>query len=183
MHRYYRVMTRLADLGPRICIFGPSNSGKSTLAVAIGTARKLPVIHLDQLYHLPQTNWVPRPSDEFGQLHDTAIAGDNWVIDGNYSRLIPLRLGHATGVIRLECPTMISLGRYFRRAWFDRHRRGAIVGGRDPVNWPMLWHIAVVVRRNRGRDLAQFDSVDLPKIRLSTARDVAALYRTEGLER
>ncbi len=57
MRRYDRVMT--------------------SLAVAIGTARKLPVIRLDQLYHLPQTNWVPRPRDEFGQLRDTANAGDN----------------------------------------------------------------------------------------------------------
>jgi cytidylate kinase len=31
-------MTRLSDLGPRICLMGPSNSGKSTLAGAI--ARK-----------------------------------------------------------------------------------------------------------------------------------------------
>ena len=46
----------LDDLGPRICIMGPSNSGKSTLADAIARACDLPVVHLDQLHHLPGTD-------------------------------------------------------------------------------------------------------------------------------
>lgn len=52
---------RLEDLGQRICILGPSNSGKSTLASAIGRKCGLTVIHLDQLYHRPGTDWEPRP--------------------------------------------------------------------------------------------------------------------------
>ena len=47
-------MTRLQDLGQRICILGPSSSGKSTLAAAIGDACGLEVVHLDLLHHLPQ---------------------------------------------------------------------------------------------------------------------------------
>lgn len=76
---------RLDDLGPRLCILGPSNSGKSTLADAIGRARDLPVVHLDQLYHLPHTDWQPRPTVEFIALHDAAIQAPRWVLDGNYS--------------------------------------------------------------------------------------------------
>ncbi|TGQ03272.1 AAA family ATPase, partial [Mesorhizobium sp. M00.F.Ca.ET.217.01.1.1] len=37
----------LSDLGDRICILGPSNSGKSTLADAIARKRGLTPIHLD----------------------------------------------------------------------------------------------------------------------------------------
>lgn len=76
----------LDQLGPRICIIGPSNSGKSTLATAIGWARDLPPIHLDQLYHRPNTDWEPRPAAEFVALHDAAILGPRWVMDGTYSR-------------------------------------------------------------------------------------------------
>lgn len=66
----------LDELGPRICILGPSNSGKSTLAAAIARHRGLPAIHLDQLHHLPGSAWVPRPWPAFAALHDAALAGD-----------------------------------------------------------------------------------------------------------
>lgn len=59
----------LATLGPRLCIIGPSNSGKSTLAAAIGRRRDLPVVHLDQLHHRPGSQWQARPREEFVALH------------------------------------------------------------------------------------------------------------------
>jgi adenylate kinase family enzyme len=141
----------LDDLGPRICIMGPSNSGKSTLAVSIGRARNLLPVHLDQLHHLPGTDWQPRPRQDFVALHDRAIAEAHWVMDGNYSRCLPQRLARATGVILLDLSTGRSLFRYVRRCWFERDRAGALAGGRDSVKWAMLHHIAVTSRANRKR--------------------------------
>jgi adenylate kinase family enzyme len=123
----------LDQLGPRLCILGPSNSGKSTLAVAIAAARGLVPIHLDQLHHLPHTDWVPRPADDFAALHDAAILDESWVIEGNYTRLLPQRLARATGMLLLDVPTSVSLYRYVRRCWFARERHGALAGGRDSV--------------------------------------------------
>ena len=54
----------LESFGGRIMICGPSNSGKSTLATAIGSATGLPVVHLDRLRFVPHTNWVDRPADD-----------------------------------------------------------------------------------------------------------------------
>ncbi|MCL9666836.1 hypothetical protein L2C91_00265 [Rosenbergiella epipactidis] len=73
----------LDDLGQRICIVGPSKSGKSTLAKAIGLKKSLPIIHLDQLHRQPNSQWVPRAPEEFLQLYDMAIARSSWVIEGN----------------------------------------------------------------------------------------------------
>ena len=173
----------LDDLGPRLCILGPSNSGKSTLAAAIARGRGLPAIHLDQLHHKSNTDWQPRPDDEFLALHDRAIAGSRWVMDGNYSRCLPQRLGRATGIILLEAPTMTSLLRYLRRSWFDRTRHGALDGSSDRVTWAMIRHIAVTTPTNRRRYAALFDQIVLPKLMLSTTRDLARFYRAEGLER
>lgn len=173
----------LDDLGPRIIILGPSNSGKSTLAEAISRARGLEAIHLDQLHHQPGTDWVQRPYEEFVRLHAEAIAGERWAMDGNYSRLLPARLERATGVIRLELPTLVSLYRYARRSWFERGRVGGLEGGRDSVKWLMIHHIAVTTRRNRERDRLAFEGFDLPKIRLATPAALNEFYRANGLTR
>ena len=173
----------LDDLGQRICIMGPSNSGKSTLATAIAGARNLQLIHLDQLYHRPHTDWEARPSHEFIGLHNEALSGERWVMDGNYSHCLPQRLARATGVILLETPTVISLVRYFRRCWFAGHRLGGLEGGQDSVKCSMIHHIAIVTRANRKRYQAFFDGVSLPKIQLPTPAALAAFYETEQLHR
>ena len=87
-----QTLLSLEALGPRICICGPSNAGKSTLAAAIGRKLGGQTVHLDQLHHYPNTNWEPRPREEFVQLHAQAIAGDIWAMEGNYFALIPARL-------------------------------------------------------------------------------------------
>jgi adenylate kinase family enzyme len=107
---------QLADLGERICILGPSNSGKSTLAEATARKRSLKVVHLDLLYHLPNTEWEVRPTDEFVALHDTAITGERWVIDGNYSKCMPQHFVRATGLILLDISTPSSRVGFSRTA-------------------------------------------------------------------
>lgn len=168
-------------LGPRICILGPSNSGKSTLAVAIGRGRGAPVVHLDQLHHLPDTDWQPRPRADFVALHEAAIAGECWVMDGNYTALLPQRLERTTGIILLDVPTATSLLRYLRRCWFERQRHGALAGGRDSVKWDMIHHILGPTRANRRRYRAMFDAWALPKRLLDTPGALEHFYAEERL--
>lgn len=174
---------QLAELGRRICVLGPSNSGKSTLAAAIAVRLALPAVHLDQLYHLPGTDWEPRPEAEFVALHDAAIAGESWVMDGNYSKCLPQRLRRATGVILLDIPAPASLLRYFRRTLFERHRVGALEGGRDSVKWLMIRHIAVVSPTNRRRYAEMFEGIGLPKVWLDSPRAIGRAYRRWDLRR
>lgn len=174
-------MVTLESLGPRVCILGPSGSGKSTLAAAIARTRGLHAIHLDQLGHLPNTQWQVRPHDEFKAMHDEAVLADHWVMDGNYSRCLPQRLERATGVIRLDISTSKSLLRYFRRCLFERSRVGGLAGAHDRIGWVMLHHIVITSRRSRGRNEAQFAAVTLPKIRLATPGAITEFYDREGL--
>ena len=69
MKRYIS-RTVVDDVGSRRCIMGPSNSGKSTLASAIERTRGPPIVHLDQIYHKPNSDWQPRAAEEFIALHD-----------------------------------------------------------------------------------------------------------------
>jgi len=174
---------QLADLGERICILGPSNSGKSTLAEAIARKRGLEVVHLDLLYHLPNTDWEARPTDEFVTLHDAAIMGERWVIDGNYSKCISQRFARATGLILLDISTPASLFRYCRRTLFERERVGALEGGRDGIKWDMIYHIAMVTPNNRKRYANMFHDIDLPKVRLTSIRAIKLCCQRWGLAR
>ena len=175
-------MAKLGDLCSRICILGPSNSGKSTLACAIARKHGLPAIHLDQLFHQPRTNWQPRPHTEFVRLHDQAIQQDQWVMEGNYTRTIEQRLQRATGFILLEVSTATSLFRYFRRTWFEHDRPGALEGGQDSIKWQMIRHIAVVTPGNRRRYAELYEKIRLPKVKLATPGELTRFYRTEQLD-
>ena len=173
----------LSDLGDRICILGPSNSGKSTLADAIARKRGLEAVHLDQFFHLPNTDWEQRPRGEFIALHDAAVVGERWVMDGNYSVCMPQRFRRATGLILLDVSTVASLLRYFRRTLFEKGRLGALEGGRDSVKWDMIYHIAVTTPRNRRKYQAMFEELELPKLRLSSLRAIKQCFRDWGLTR
>jgi hypothetical protein len=171
---------RLEELGERICILGPSNSGKSTLAAAIAGKRGLRAVHLDQLHHLPHTDWEVRPSHEFVALHDEAIATDRWVMDGNYSKLFPKRFERATGVILMDISTGASLFRYVRRTLSDKRRFGALDGGHDSVKFAVLHHIGVVTPGNRKRYAEIYRHLLTPKIYLRSIRTINECYRMWG---
>jgi len=162
-------MFALKELGDRICIMGPSNSGKSTLADAIARKNRAQAIHLDVLHHLPGTDWEPRPFADFQRLHDAAIETPRWVMDGNYSQLLPQRLERATGFILLDISTPLSLLRYIRRSLLRRGRIGSLEGGKDSVKWQILKHIAITTRKSRKRYAQLQRTVVIPKVYLSSA--------------
>jgi adenylate kinase family enzyme len=171
----------LRELGERICILGPSNSGKSTLAVALASATGLPVVHLDVLRHIPESQWVERPADEFGRLHDARIEDERWVMEGNYSRWLPQRLERATGLIVLDVSTATSLARYIRRTLFERNRRGGLDGVSDRLNVRMISWIVTQTPANRMRYHDVGTSADIPTILLSSARALRRFYRSAQL--
>lgn len=172
----------LDDLGARVCILGPSNSGKSTLAAMIGAAGRRDVVHLDQLHHLPGTDWHQRPAAEFLALHDAAIAGERWVIEGNYSRSLPQRLARATGVILLHVPRAVSLWRYARRTLFEGERRiGGLPGARETLKFEMAHHIAFDAPGRLSRNAALVEVAGVPCIRLRSRKAVARFRAANGL--
>lgn len=175
-------MQPLASLGERIVILGPSNAGKSTLAVALSAKLGLPAVHLDQLQHLPGTDWQPRSEAEFKALHDAAIEKDQWVMEGNYSRLMPQRLACATGIILITSSPWLRIGRYLKRTLINRaDRAGHLEGARDSIKWEMIHWILV---KTRGSDKKYAETVRasaLPAIECHTAHALNELYRVWGL--
>ena len=177
-------MLPLTALGERIMVLGPSNAGKSTLAIAISDQINLPIVHLDQLQHLPNTDWEVRPEAEFKALHDDAILSDRWVIDGNYSRLMPQRFERATGVILLTSNRWLRLARYLKRSIRNPSQRaGSLDGGPEYVKWEMIDWILFKTPRNSVKYAKMIEHISIPKIECRNLGELKALYRTWGLRK
>lgn len=171
----------LQQLGPRICIMGPSNSGKSTLADAISRKTAIPVVHLDQLYHLPDTNWILREPAEFFRLHSLAVNQESWVIEGNYTKCIDERLARATGMILLDVPVTVALLRYIRRCYSSAPRLGALRSGRENAKWQMIKFITRVAPQNHLRHRVLYDRITLPKLLLRSPQEVNRCFKSWDL--
>lgn len=173
----------LDTFGRRIMICGPSNAGKSTLAVAISRRLDIPVVHLDQLHHLPGTNWVKRPHEDFVSLHDAAILGDAWVMEGNYSSLMPQRIDRATGIILLGDNRFANLRRYVVRTLFQRERAGNLEGNADSIKWFMVRWILLVSQKSVRRYRTMLPTMNRPYLELRNMLQLKRLYAAWGLTR
>ena len=70
----------------KIAIIGHSGSGKSTLARTLGDRYHVPVLHFDAVQFLP--GWEIRLEEEKKAITKAFLdTNEQWVIDGNYSKL------------------------------------------------------------------------------------------------
>ncbi|UBU10808.1 P-loop NTPase family protein [Nonomuraea gerenzanensis] len=131
---------RLTSRNPRrIAIIGCGGSGKTVLANRLGATLNLPVTHLDALYY--DDTWTPTPQEEFAQRQRSLVAGESWIIDGNYASTLPIRLAAADTVLFLDLPPVTCLwGIATRRL---RHRGGqhARTGAYDRITWDFIRYV------------------------------------------
>ena len=82
---------RAPELTPqRIVIVGTTGSGKTTLAKRLAGILDMPRVELDALHWEP--NWTEATAEVFQERVREAIAGERWVVDGNYTG----KLGYMT---------------------------------------------------------------------------------------
>jgi adenylate kinase family enzyme len=68
----------------------------------------LPVVHLDKLFWKP--GWIQAAKEEFYTLLIEALSRDAWIIDGNYSSTLPLRLESCDQVVYFDFPRLVCCG-------------------------------------------------------------------------
>ena len=86
----------------RIIIIGSPGAGKSCFARKLRDMTGLPLYYLDQVYHKPDRTTVTR--EEFDRKLREIMQTDNWIIDGNYQRTLPIRFEACTDVFFLDYP-------------------------------------------------------------------------------
>lgn len=136
----------------RIIIIGCGGAGKSTLARQMGGITGLPVVHLDELFWKP--GWVSVSQEEFDRLHREAVAGDRWIIDGNFNRTIPERLARCDTVIYLDFSRFACLMGVAKRilTTYGKVRPDMGAGCPERVDWEFLQWVWNFNKNNRERN-------------------------------
>jgi adenylate kinase family enzyme len=104
----------------KILVLGSGGAGKSTLARALGDRLALPVIHLD--IHFWSAGWRPTPDEEWQERVRRLVATDAWVMDGNFSSTLRLRLSRCDAVVFLDLPRLVCAASVLSRWWRYRFR-------------------------------------------------------------
>jgi adenylate kinase family enzyme len=104
----------------RVLVIGSGGAGKSTFARRLGARLGLEVIHLDREHWRP--GWVETPKDEWRRRVEELAARESWVMDGNYSGTLDVRLAACDAVIFLDLPRALCVWRVLKR--IVTYRRG-----------------------------------------------------------
>ena len=106
------------SIGNRIIVLGCPGSGKSTFARALAARTGLPLIHLDSVWWRADGSHISR--DEFDRALSELLAGEKWIMDGDYSRIYEVRLRAADTVIFLDYPEDVCMAGIVGRVGEER---------------------------------------------------------------
>jgi adenylate kinase family enzyme len=171
-------MNRYPTNWRRINVVGTTGSGKTTTARQLAQRLGLPHVELDALHWNP--NWAEAPLAVFRQRVAQALAGDAWVVDGNYSKARDLIWSRVELVVWLDyaLPRILwqLLQRTLRRTllreelWSgNRERFLNQFFSRDSL----FWWVLTTYRRRRAEYQALFAQpqyADLTIVRLPSPR-------------
>jgi adenylate kinase family enzyme len=104
----------------RVLVIGSGGSGKSTFSTRLGELLNLEVHHLDKLFWHP--GWVETPRDEWLKMVTELTDRDSWILDGNFSGTLDVRMRKADTVIFLDMSRWLCLWRIITRVM--RYRDG-----------------------------------------------------------
>ena len=168
----------MADPLPRrIWIVGPTGAGKSTVAAALAARLGVSAVHLDDLHWAP--GWVERSEQDLIDRLAPLVAGDAWVVDGNYSHARRAHGGRAELFVWLDLPFRTTFPRLLRRA-VNRSFSGETCcnGNRESLSRAFLHKDSILLWSIRTRFIGRRDYAEefatRPHLRLRSAREVSA---------
>lgn len=91
----------------RVIIIGSPGAGKSTFARRLSAKTGLTLHYLDMIWHRADRTTISR--EEFDRRLQEIMAEDEWIIDGNYLRTLPMRLAVADTVFFFDLPVEVCL--------------------------------------------------------------------------
>ncbi|MBS1836159.1 MAG: adenylate kinase [Actinobacteria bacterium] len=120
----------------RVSMVGVPGAGKSTTGRLVASLLDVPFVELDSLFHQP--GWTPLPLEQFRAGVGEIVAGDGWVVDGNYRQVRDLVWGRADTVIWLDPSRIRATSRVLRRT-LERVTRGEELWNGNSETWSNLF--------------------------------------------
>ena len=122
----------------KVLVIGSGGAGKSVFANRLGKLLNIEVLHLDKFYWSP--GWIEMPKDEWLKTVEELVERDSWIMDGNYSGTLKVRLEACDTVIFLDMPRTLCLWRVLKRTFMYRNgsRPDMAEGCREKLNLEFL---------------------------------------------
>jgi adenylate kinase family enzyme len=164
----------------RLNIVGTSGSGKSTAGKLIAKKLGYPYVELDEIQWKP--NWTESTKEELFANLERSLGGESWVLDGNYSKTIPIKWQRVQWVVWLDFPYWLTLYQVVSRTIRRSVTKEALWAGnreslrkaffsRDSIIWWCLTNLS----KNRRQYLAAMSDARYRHIRFVRIRSRKAL--------
>jgi adenylate kinase family enzyme len=117
----------------RINVLGTSGSGKTTFSKRLAEKLNVPYVQLDELFWKP--NWTESSDEELFPKLEKALSSDEWVLDGNYTRTIPVKWKRVQMVVYLDLPFPTVLFRVIKRSLIRSFKDEELWAGNRETFW------------------------------------------------
>jgi adenylate kinase family enzyme len=137
----------------RVLVIGPGGAGKSVFAARLAERTGLPLLHLDAHYWRP--GWIEPSKGEWNATVEQLVAGERWIMDGNYGGTLVRRLAACDTVVFLDASRWLCLWRVIKRRLQHRGRARPDMtpGCNERLSLDFLWWIWTYPSRRKPKIL------------------------------
>lgn len=162
----------------KVLVIGSSGAGKSTFARRLGEISEIEVIHLDKLHW--RSGWVEPAKDEWRKTVEDNLKKESWIMDGNYSGTLALRLEKCDTIIFLDFPRTVCSWRVIKRFFLYRKeiRPDMAEGCAEKFDWEFVKWTWNYPNRSKPRVEELLKQVESEKtiIRLRSKKEVEDFF-------
>ena len=133
----------------RVLVIGCPGSGKCTFARRLQKIINLPLCYLDMLFWNKDKTTVSK--EEFDKRLDDVLCRDEWIIDGNFERILEERMKFCDTVFYFDFSTVQCLFGVTERVLKNYGKTREDMGGNCPERFDLEFYKAILRFNKKNR--------------------------------
>jgi adenylate kinase family enzyme len=135
----------------RVVVVGRAGSGKTWVASEISRRTGIAVAYLDRIFW--RADWQPTPRDEALAELERVVAGDEWIIDGNFFGTTgPVVYPRADTAVFIDAPRIACVRNVIARRVRDHGKQRPDLPAPEGFDWALI------------KDVWSWDDVQRPRL-------------------